>query len=67
MRKALAKETAAQDALRFRAGRRFREAEFRRAYGLIEATCPHCRHLMYFDAIEKDADVHCDRCRRPIG
>ena len=47
-------------------GRGFRKADFRRAYGLIEATCPHCLHLMYFDAIEADADVRCGG-RQPIG
>jgi hypothetical protein len=68
MRKALHKELALQGALRVRTPRRHREADLRRAYGLLEATCGFCRHTMLFDEVE-DAGfgaIRCDRCRRPI-
>lgn len=67
MRKALNKELGLQNALRFRAPRRYGEADRRRAYGLLEATCSFCGHAMYFDDAEGGfGSIRCDRCRRPI-
>ena len=66
MRKALNKERGAQEALRYRRQRRYRGPDARRAYGLMLATCAHCRHTMYFDEIEDFGAVYCDRCKRPI-
>jgi hypothetical protein len=68
MRKALNKELGQQNALRYRSpGRRYGEADLRRAHGLIEATCSHCRHTMFFDEVDDDpASIRCDRCKRPI-
>jgi hypothetical protein len=66
MRKALAKELVIQNSLRFRPPRRYREQDLRRAYGLLEANCRHCRHTMYFDEVEDGAAIRCDRCKRPL-
>lgn len=67
MRKALAKEAADQDGLRYRSRRRPGEADLLKTYGLIQAVCGRCRHIMYFDEIEDFGAVRCDRCRRPIS
>ncbi len=67
MRKALSRELRLQNALRFRKPRRYGEADLRRAYGLLEATCPHCRHSMFFDEVEDGfGAIRCDRCKRTI-
>lgn len=65
MRKALNKARGAQNALRLRSPRRYREPDLRRGYGLMLASCGFCRHAMYFDEIEDFAAVRCDRCKRP--
>lgn len=68
MRKALSKELGKQNSLRYRPPRRYRAPDLLRAYGLIQAVCGSCRHVMYFDDVD-GADPHeikCDRCRRPI-
>lgn len=68
MRKALNKERGAQDALRFRSGQPYRQADTRRSFDLIQATCAGCGHVMFFDEIEADAwqAIRCDRCKRLI-
>lgn len=68
MRKALNKELGKQNALRYRAPRRYREPDSRRAYGLMLAVCPRCRHSMFFDEIadEDFTAIRCDRCKRPV-
>jgi hypothetical protein len=66
MRKALNKARGAQNALRFRPQRRYREADLRRSYGLLLATCSYCRHSMYFDEVDGIESVRCDRCKRPL-
>ena len=67
MRKALAKEAAQQNALRFKVRRRYREPDLRRAYGLLQASCPRCHHVMYLDEADIGDKVICDRCKRSYG
>jgi hypothetical protein len=68
MRKALNKELGKQNVLRYRPARRYREPDTRRAYGLLLAACPHCRHSMYFDEVapEDYSAIRCDRCKRSV-
>lgn len=68
MRKAQHKALEAQNSLRRRMPRRHGQADALRAYGLFTATCPRCRHSMFFDQIDDDdlGAIRCDRCKRPI-
>jgi hypothetical protein len=67
MRKALGKELGKQNYLRYRPPRRYREPDdLRRPYGLLEAVCGSCRHVMYFDDVENGSAIRCDRCKRPL-
>jgi hypothetical protein len=67
MRKALAKETAHQNALRFKVRRGYREPDRRRSYGLLISSCPRCHHVMYFDEVGDDERLTCDRCKKVYG
>lgn len=67
MRKALAKETARQNALRFKVHRGYRQPDQRRAYGLLISSCPRCHHVMYFDEMGDGEQLTCDRCRNVYG
>ena len=66
MRKALAKERGAQDALRRRPRRNWFEHDQQRAFGMIMVGCPRCRHAMFYDEIEDAGALRCDRCKAAI-
>jgi hypothetical protein len=66
MRKALVKELGHQNALRFKARRRYREPDLRRSWGLLISACPRCHHVMYFDDATDDL-ITCDRCKKTYG
>lgn len=66
MRKALAKERNLQDGLRRRPKRNWFEHDQQRAFGMITAACPRCRHAMFYDEIEDASDLRCDRCKASL-